>query len=75
MTGTRLAGRGRVCVGFVMPALDRGKHKTMLHFYNPMDRRAHAPSFTWDYLVRAAQNISIVVESLHARGYVIGDMN
>lgn len=71
----RVGTAARMCVGFVMPLLDRGKHKTMLHFYNPMDRRAHAPSFTWDYLVRAAQNVSIVVESIHARGYVIGDMN
>ena len=75
LDGDSAGGAARVCVGFVMPALDRGKHKTMLHFYNPMDRRVHAPSFTWDYLVRAAQNISVVVESLHARGYVIGDMN
>ncbi len=70
-----LFNEANVCVGFAMPLLDRGKHKTMLHFYNPLDRRQHAPSFTWDYLLRAALNISIVVESLHARGYVIGDMN
>ena len=73
--GDTVGGAARVCVGFVMPALDRGKHKTMLHFYNPMDRQAQAPNFAWNYLVRAAQNISIVVESIHARGYVIGDMN
>jgi len=70
-----LFNEARLCIGFAMPLLDRSKHKTMLHFYNPLDRQAHAPSFTWDYLMRAAQNISIVVESIHARGYVIGDMN
>ena len=65
----------RQCVGFVMPKLDHTTYGEMLRFYNPQDRREHAPSFTWEYLVRAALNVCIVVEAVHARGYVIGDVN
>lgn len=65
----------RQCVGFLMPLLDRTTHREMLYFYNPGDRRVQAPNFTWEYLVRAAMNIAIVVETLHNHGYVVGDVN
>ncbi len=65
----------RQCAGFTMPKLDRTAYGEMLRFYNPADRREYAPSFTWGYLLRAAMNVSIVVEAIHARGYVIGDVN
>lgn len=63
------------CVGFLMPLLDRAKHRELFHLYNPMDRRVQAPNFTWAYLLKTAENIAIVLESIHAKGYVVGDIN
>ncbi|RRA47881.1 helix-hairpin-helix domain-containing protein [Acidipila sp. EB88] len=65
----------RQCVGFLMPKLDRTTNREMLQFYNPQDRKTNAPNFTWEYLVRAAMNVSIVMETLHNHGYVVGDVN
>jgi hypothetical protein len=66
---------GKHCLGFLMPLLDRSRHRELFHLYNPQDRHVQAPNFTWAYLLKAAENISIVVESIHAKGYVIGDVN
>lgn len=62
-------------VGFLMPRLDWSKHRELFKLYNPRDRVKEAPYFTWTYLLKAAENIAIVLDSVHARGYVIGDVN
>jgi DNA-binding helix-hairpin-helix protein with protein kinase domain len=61
--------------GFLMHRVDRGSHVPVFHMYNPKGRQALAPGFSWRYLARTASNIASVVESLHASGYVLGDIN
>lgn len=62
-------------VGFLMRRIDYATSIPLFKIYNPLDRRRSAVGFTWRYLVQAAANIARVVEALHARGYVIGDLN
>lgn len=61
--------------GFLMPRIDFSRAIPLLHLYNPGDRLQRAPGFTWRYLLRVLRNLSSVVETLHARGYVVGDLN
>ncbi|MGH2459589.1 MAG: helix-hairpin-helix domain-containing protein, partial [Chloroflexota bacterium] len=61
--------------GFLMPRIDSSRAIPLLHLYNPGDRLRKAPAFTWRYLLRALRNLSSVVETLHRRGYVVGDLN
>jgi DNA-binding helix-hairpin-helix protein with protein kinase domain len=51
-----------------------GMH-SVIDFYNPKSRRQVCPLFNYRYLHRAARNLAAVVRALHARGYVIGDVN
>jgi serine/threonine protein kinase len=44
-------------------------------FYNPSSRRKKSPSFHYLYLYRTARNLASAVSALHAKGYVIGDVN
>ncbi len=62
-------------LGFVMPRLDATTNLALLNVYNPGSRRAVAPGFTWRYLLHTAANLASVVDALHQRGYVIGDLN
>ena len=62
-------------LGFLMPRVDLSQHRELFKIYNAKTRQTEAPSFTWAYLVTAAENIANVVESIHTRGYVVGDMN
>jgi serine/threonine protein kinase len=61
--------------GFVMPRIDSRSATEVFALYNPQSRHQQAPAFTWRYLLRTARNVAIAVRSLHARGYVIGDLN
>ena len=58
-----------------MHYVDFSTNRPVLQLYNPQDRQGVAPGFTWGYLVRTASNIASVVDAIHARGYVIGDLN
>ena len=62
-------------VGFLMPRIDFTRTNPLLRLYNPRDRLDKIPGFTWLYLLHAARNLASVVESLHARGHVVGDLN
>src|SRR5947207_1249159 len=62
-------------VGFVMPYIDFSTSYPLLKLYNPQDRKQVLPTFTWQYLLRTAKNLAVVVDSLHQRGYVVGDLN
>ncbi|ADW70945.1 helix-hairpin-helix domain-containing protein [Granulicella tundricola] len=66
------AGQG---IGFTMPRLDLSRNRELFKLYNPASRTLEAPNFTWSYLLRTAENIASVVDSLHAAHYVIGDIN
>jgi hypothetical protein len=61
--------------GFVMPRIDSAAAIQVMALYNPQSRHQHAPAFTWRYLLRTAINVATAVQDLHARGYVVGDLN
>ncbi len=61
------------CVGFVMPRVD--KARSLFDVYNPKSRLQTWPLFHYGYLLRTARNLAIAVRALHARGYVLGDLN
>ncbi|MBW4497754.1 MAG: hypothetical protein KME26_32765 [Oscillatoria princeps RMCB-10] len=61
-----------VCVGFLMPAITQAKE--LLYVYSPQHRKSKAPRFNWYVLHTIALNVASIVEALHAKNYVIGDM-
>lgn len=60
-------------VGFLMPRVNRVQ--AIIEFYNPKSRRAKCPGFNYLYLHRTARNLATAFNALHAKGYVIGDVN
>jgi Leucine-rich repeat (LRR) protein/serine/threonine protein kinase len=60
-------------LGCVMPKIQWGIPIHQL--YNPRRRRQHFAGFTWQYLHRTAYNLAAALAAIHARGYVIGDLN
>jgi DNA-binding helix-hairpin-helix protein with protein kinase domain len=68
-----VTGGNQQIAGFLM------RRVTQVHpihdFYNPKSRRQHSPFFNYLYLLRTARNLAAAVQSLHASGYVIGDVN
>lgn len=72
---TLLFDHCNVNVGFLMHRVDFASNVPVFSLYNPQDRQRVAPGFTWQYLLRTARNIASAVEALHARGYVVGDLN
>jgi DNA-binding helix-hairpin-helix protein with protein kinase domain len=65
-------GSGRPA-GFLMPRVLEMNH--IIDFYHPKTRRQKHPRFTYRYLLRTAANLAACVGAIHARGYVIGDLN
>lgn len=65
----------KVSVGFLMHRVDFSSNVPVFSLYNPRDRQQVAPAFTWEYLLRTAVNIASTVDAIHARGYVVGDLN
>lgn len=63
----------RRVVGYLMPRVS-GMHP-LFEFYNPLTRRQQHPLSNTLYLHRTARNLAAAVRALHARGYVIGDIN
>jgi DNA-binding helix-hairpin-helix protein with protein kinase domain len=59
-------------VGFLMPEICDAK--TLINVYNPKLRAKNAPGVDWYYLHSIAQNIAYIVQVVHAKGYVIGDI-
>ncbi|HEU4452788.1 MAG TPA: hypothetical protein VFR81_06995 [Longimicrobium sp.] len=64
-------GRGTFA-GFLMP---RAEGPRLFEFYNPVTRRQTAPLCDYAFLHQVAANLAATFEALHARGYVIGDVN
>jgi len=60
-------------VGFLMPRV-RGMNP-IIDYYHPKTRRQKYPLFSYRYLIRTARNLAGCVSALHARGYVVGDLN
>jgi DNA-binding helix-hairpin-helix protein with protein kinase domain len=57
------------------PGANVSKCRDLIDFYNPSTRRKNFPWFHYGYLIRTARNIAIVTNSLHSKGYAIGDVN
>jgi DNA-binding helix-hairpin-helix protein with protein kinase domain len=60
-------------VGFLMPRIEQSPD--IFKLYNPATRMKEFPGFDWRYAHRTAQNLAIALHALHARGYVMGDVN
>jgi len=63
----------RCVMGFLMPRVR--EMYPIIDFYHPKTRRQKHPLFNYRYLLRTARNLVGCVNALHARGYVIGDLN
>jgi DNA-binding helix-hairpin-helix protein with protein kinase domain len=61
-----------LCVGFLMPEIRQAKE--LLYVYNPRYRNKQAPHFNWYCLHLTARNIASIIDALHKKDYVIGDM-
>ena len=70
-----LVTSGNDVTGFLMPRIDARSAIPVFQVYNPATRLQLAPGFTWRYLLRTARNVAAIVDSLHAAGYVVGDLN
>jgi len=64
--------RGRV-IGYEMPRIPAGL--TANSVYNPRLRAKQTPVFTWRNLHMAARSLASTVSSVHAKGYIIGDLS
>ncbi len=64
-------GRGTFA-GFLMP---RAEGPRVFELYNPSTRRHAAPRGDHALLHRVGANVAAAFDALHARGYVIGDVN
>lgn len=60
-------------VGMLMPRLENAK--PLIDYFHPATRIKQAPNVHYGDLLLLARNLSAAVRSLHARGYVIGDVN
>ncbi len=60
-------------VGFSMQRIQNSV--TLTRVYHPRHRQRELPGFNWYYLHVTALNVCKVVELLHLKGYVIGDIN
>jgi hypothetical protein len=64
--------RGRL-VGYLMPQIRNAV--PLLEVFNPRRRAQVLPEFDWLYLHRAARNLAAALGAIHARNYVVGDLN
>ena len=60
-------------VGFLMSKVTN--MRPIHSYYTPKNRRQHLSGFNYFYLHRTARNLAAAMSALHARDYVIGDVN
>ncbi|MDM8527311.1 hypothetical protein QUF58_03790 [Anaerolineales bacterium HSG24] len=60
-------------VGFTMPKVEGAD--TIFNFYNPQRRNKLYRNFSWHMMHRLAINLVNVVEAVHQKGHVVGDIN
>lgn len=60
-------------VGFVMPKM--GKSNRLYELIQPQRRAKNHPGFNYRYNYRVAANLAQAMASIHAKNYVIGDVN
>jgi serine/threonine protein kinase len=68
-----LARTGEI-VGFLMPRMELGM-SPIVDFFDSKTRILRHTAFSYNYLIRTAINLVSAVRALHAKGYVIGDVN
>ncbi len=59
-------------LGFLMPAIRDSKQLSSV--YNPRRRKKVAPGFNWYYLHVTALNTAWIIQEIHSKGYVLGDI-
>jgi DNA-binding helix-hairpin-helix protein with protein kinase domain len=59
-------------LGFLMPEIKDSKQLSSI--YNPSRRKKIAPGFNWYYLHVTALNTAWIIQEIHAKGYVLGDI-
>lgn len=59
--------------GFLLPYISNTLEFSVI--YHPAARKQNAPTFNWLYLHATAMNIAACISSIHAKKYVIGDIN
>ncbi len=59
--------------GFLLPYIANTLEFSII--YHPQDRKQKAAGFNWIYLHTAAMNIASVMQCIHQKNYVIGDIN
>jgi hypothetical protein len=70
---SELLYQGSRFAGFIMPMVEQSP--TIFSVYNPQLRRQKHPGFDWHYLYRTALNLSIAIDAIHRKHYLIGDIN
>ena len=60
-------------VGFLMSKV--ANMRPIHSYYTPRNRRQHLSGFNYFYLHRTARNLAAAMSALHARDYVVGDVN
>ena len=58
--------------GFLMPAIRDSRQLSSV--YNPRRRKRIAPGFNWYYLHVTALNTAWIIQEIHVKGYVLGDI-
>ncbi len=66
-----LDGSGN-CVGFLMPVVRSSRELPSI--YHPRLRKRNAPGFNWYYLHVTALNTAWIIQAIHEKGYVLGDI-
>jgi hypothetical protein len=69
---SRLYANGRF-TGYLMPRIQQ-PHE-IVDFYSPAVRRNKHPNVTWKTLHAIARNLAAALAAVHARNYVVGDLN
>jgi serine/threonine protein kinase len=59
-------------LGFLMPAINNSKQLSSI--CNPKSRKKNAPNFNWYYLHVTALNTAWIIQEIHAKDYVLGDI-
>lgn len=67
-----LRDTGGNCVGFLMPEVKNAKE--LIDIYNPQRRKILKLNLDWRFLHFTALNIASIIEAIHAKGYVLGDI-
>lgn len=67
-----LVNQNGATVGFLMPAIQNSQELPSV--YLPKLRKRRVPGFNWYYLHIAALNTAWIIQAIHAKGYVLGDI-